>query len=123
MRERLRAQRRSTRTVAVIAMLAIVALVSLSLGVAGERKTIAQKVRDAKTPADHQAIAAFFEKKAQVARQEAKQDSQLKDAYGAKPDMQIMVSPCDTLVKHYQDIAKDLADVAEMHKKMAGMAR
>jgi len=34
-----------------------------------------------------------------------------------------MVAHCDTLVKHYQEIATELTAMAEMHKKMGGMAR
>jgi hypothetical protein len=121
--EKLRATRGFIHTAVVVAVLGIVAAVSLPFGFAGEGDNIAQKVRGAKTPADHQAIAAVFEKEAQAARQEAKQHSELKDAYAAKPDMHMMVSHCDTLVKHYQEIATELTTMAEMHKKMAGMAR
>jgi hypothetical protein len=121
MRERLRAKRVFIHTAVVIAVLGIVALVSLPAGIAGERGNIVQKVRNAKTPADQQAIAAFFAKEAQAAEQKAKEHSQLKDAYAAKPDMQMMVSHCDMLIKDYQEIAKELTTMAEMHKKMAGM--
>jgi hypothetical protein len=107
----------------VVAVLGIMMLVSLPWGVAGEGENIAQKVRDAKTPADHQAIAAFFEQEAYAAQQEATLHGQLQDTYAEKPDMQMMVSHCETLVKHYQEIAKDLKTMAEMHKKMAGMGR
>jgi hypothetical protein len=123
MRERLRAKRGFIHTTVVVAVLGIVALVSLPLGIAGEGGNIVQKVRNAKTPADQQAIAAVFAKEAQAAEQKAKQHSQLKAAYAAKPDMQVMVSHCDMLVKDYQEIAKELGAMAEMHKKMAGMAR
>ena len=123
MRERLKAKRGITPTIAMVVMLGMVVLVSVPWGVAGEGKSIAQKVRDAKTPADQQAIAAVFEKEAKAAQQKAKEHSQLKDAYAAKPDMQMMVSHCDALVKYYQEIAKDLEDMAKMHKQMATMAR
>jgi ribosomal protein S15P/S13E len=131
MSQRLSAERRFTPTIIVVAVLGIMALVSLPWGVAGEGDNIAQKVRDAKTPADHQAIAAVFAKEAQAAQQEAKLHTQLKDAYAAKlkdayaakPDMQMMVSHCDMLVKHYQEIAKDLETIAKMHKKMGEMGR
>jgi hypothetical protein len=121
--EKLRAKSGITPTIAMLVVLGMVALVSVPWGVAGEGKSIAQRVRDAKTPADHQAIAAVFEKEARAAQQRAKQHSQLKDVYAAKPDMQMMVSHCDALVKHYQEIAKDLEDMGAMHKKMATMAR
>jgi hypothetical protein len=123
MRERLKAKRGITPAIAIVVMLGMVALVSVPWGVAGEGRSIAQKVREAKTPAEQQAIAAAFEKEAKAAQQKAKQHSQLKDAYAAKPDMQIMVSHCDELVKHYQEIAKDLEDMAKMHKQLATMAR
>ncbi len=100
----------------VVAVLGMLMLVSLPWGLAGEGESIAQKVRDAKTPADHQAIAAVFAKEAQAAQQEAKRHTQLKDAYAATPDMQMMVAHCEMLVKHYQEIAKDLETMAEMHK-------
>jgi hypothetical protein len=121
MRERLRRKRGFTPTiVVVVAVLGIVAFVSLPLGIAGEGKSIGQRVRTAKTPADQQAIAAVFEKEAQAARQKAKEHSQLKDAYAAQPDMQMMVSHCEMLVEHYQEVATELTTMAEMHKKMAG---
>ncbi|HSF32434.1 MAG TPA: hypothetical protein VLK82_18430 [Candidatus Tectomicrobia bacterium] len=123
MRERLKAKRGITPTIALVAVLGMVALISVPWGVAGERKSIAQQVRDAKTPAAQQTIAATFEKEAKAAQQKAKEHSQLKDAYAAKPDMQMMVAHCDELVKHYQAIAKDLEDMAKMHKQMATMAR
>jgi hypothetical protein len=123
MSERLKAKRGISPTIAIVAVLGMVALVSVPWGVAGEGKNIVQKVRDAKTPAEQQAIAAAFEKEAKAAQQKAKQHSQLKDAYAAKPDMHMMVSHCDELVKHYQEIAKDLEDMAKMHKQMATMAR
>ena len=123
MRERLRAKRVFIHTAVVVAVVGILALVSLPFGLAGEGDNIAQKIRQAKTPADHQAIAAFYEKEAQDARQEAKQHNQLKDAYATMPDMNMMVPHCDTLVKQYQEVGKELDAMAEMHKKMAGMAR
>jgi hypothetical protein len=121
MSQRLRVKQWFTTIIAVGAVLIIMALVSLPLGTAGEGKNIVQKVRDAKTPADQQAIAAFFEKEAQAAQQAAKQHNELKAVYATKPDMQTMVSHCDMLVKDYQEIAKELEGMAEMHKKMAKM--
>jgi hypothetical protein len=122
MSKRLSVKRRFTPTiVVVVAVLGIMAFVSLPLGIAGEGKSLVQRVRDAKTPADQKAIAAIFEKEAQVAQQQAKRHSQLKDVYAAKPDMQSMVSHCDMLVKHYQEITTELTAMADMHKTMSGM--
>jgi hypothetical protein len=122
MSERLRGKRGFSLTIiVVVAVLSIVAFVSLPLGTAGEGKSIVQMVRAAKTSADQRAIAAVFEKEAKAAQQKVKEHSQLKDVYAAKPDMQTMVSHCDMLVKHYQEIATELTAMAEMHKKMGGM--
>jgi hypothetical protein len=127
MSERLRGKRRVSLTIiVVVAVLSIVAFVSLPWGAAGEGKSIVQRVRTAKTSADQRAIATAFEKEAQAAQQRAKEHTQLKDVYAAQPDMQTMVSHCDTLATHYQGIATELTAMAEMHKKMGamgGMAR
>jgi hypothetical protein len=122
MSERLKGKRGFSRTiVVVVAVLSIVAFVSLPLATAAQGKNLVQMVRAAKTPADERAIAAVFEKEAQAAQQKSKEHSQLKDVYAAQPDMQTMVSHCDMLAKHYQEIATELTAMAEMHKKMAGM--
>jgi hypothetical protein len=122
MNERLKGTRGLSLTIIVaVAVLSIVAFVSLPLATAAQGKSLVQRVRTAKTPADQRAIAAVFEKEAQAAQQKAKEHSQLKDVYAAQPDMQPMVSHCDMLVKHYQEIATELTAMAEMHKKMAGM--
>jgi hypothetical protein len=127
MSERLRGKRAFSLTIlVVIAVLSIVAFVSLPLDTAGEGKSIVQMVRAAKTSADQRAIAAVLEKEARAEQQKAKEHSQLKDVYAVKPDMQTMLSHCDMLVKHYQEIATELTAMAEMHKKMGamgGMAR
>jgi hypothetical protein len=120
MGEKLSAKMKCTPAVTMVAVLGVLTLVCLPLATAGEGKSIAQRVREAKTPADQQAIAAVFAKEAQAAQQKAKEHRQLKDAYATKPDMQTMVSHCDALVTHYQEIAKELETMAEMHKKMAG---
>ena len=122
MSERLRGKRGFSLTIGVVvAVLSIVALVSLPVATAAQGKSLVHMVRAAKTPADQQAIAAALEKEAQAARQKAKEHSQLKDIYAAQPDMHTMVSHCDMLAKHYQEIATELMAMAEMHKKMAGM--
>jgi hypothetical protein len=122
MRERLRGTKGFSLTIVVaVAVLSIVAFAPLPLATAAQGKSIVQMVRTAKTPADQRAIAAVFEKEAKAAQQKAKEHSQLKDVYAAQPDMQMMVSHCDMLVKQYQQIATELTAMAEMHKKMASM--
>jgi hypothetical protein len=123
MSQRLRVKKWFTPTIAVVAVSVIIALVPLPWSTAGEEKNIVERARDAKTPADHQAIAAIYEKEAQAVQQAATRHSELKAVYAAKPDMQMMVSHCDTLIKDFQEIAKELQVMAEMHKKMGGTGR
>jgi cell division protein ZapA (FtsZ GTPase activity inhibitor) len=123
MRERLGAKRGFTHIVAVVVVLGIMTLVSLSSSLAGESKSIEQRVRTAKTPADHKALATFFQKEAQASQRQATRHLQLKEAYAAMPNAQMMVSHCDAIAKHYQEIAKELTSMAEMHKETAAMAR
>ena len=104
----------SLNIVVAVVVLSIVAFVALPLATAAQGKSIVQMVRTAKTPADQRAIAAVFEKEAQAAQQKAKEHSQLKDVYAAQPDMQPMVSHCDMLVKHYQQIATELTAMGGM---------
>jgi hypothetical protein len=55
---------------AIAAVLAIMAVGSLPVCSAEEGKNIEQMITEAKTPADHEAIAAYYEKEAQAAHQE-----------------------------------------------------
>jgi hypothetical protein len=121
--KRLAAKRGSVHAVAVVVMLGILAFISLPFSSAGESKSIPQKIRTAKSSADQQALATFFQKEAQAAQRQATRHLQMKEAYAAVPNMQTMVAHCDAIAKQYQEIAKELTSMAEMHKEMAAMAR
>jgi hypothetical protein len=55
--------------VAAVAVLGFMAVISLPVGSAQPGDTIEQQIREAKTPADHQALATGYEKEAQTAQQ------------------------------------------------------
>ena len=55
--------------VAAVAVLGLMVIISLPFGLAQPGDNIEQKIREAKTPADHQALATWYEKEAQVAEQ------------------------------------------------------
>ena len=111
---------------AIAAVLAIVALGFLSFGLAEEGKNIEQMITEAKTPADHEAIAAYYEKEAQEARQKHKEHQQMSNSYATVPVLKTKtgaVSHCNTIAKKYQDIAKEYEALAKLHKNMAKSAK
>ena len=71
----------------VMMVLAVGALGYRSVGAAEEGKSLEQMVSDAKTPADHEAIAAYYEKEAQEAHQKHAEHLQLKAAYAKIPHL------------------------------------
>src|SRR4051794_38835219 len=54
---------------AVVAVLGFLGVISPPIGLARPGDTIEQKIRQANTPADHQALAALYEQEAQAAHQ------------------------------------------------------
>ena len=108
--------------VAVMAVLGIVPFAYLSFGAADEWANIEQQIRDAKTPADHQAIAAFYEKEAQAAHKLHKTHVTMEAAYAASRTMQEKGRPtehCTVIADKYRDMAKEYEALAAMHKTMA----
>ena len=111
---------------AAVAMLAIVALGYLPFGAAEEGKSIEQMISEAKTPADHEAIAAYYEKEAQEAHQKHAEHKQMSDSYATIPVLKTKtgaVAHCNTIAKKYEDIAKEYESLAKMHKEMAKPAK
>jgi hypothetical protein len=108
--------------VVVMAVLGIVAFAYLSVGAADEHANIEQQIRDAKTSADHQAIAAFYAKEAQEADQLYKKHLAMRDAYGAIATLQEKgraADHCAAIARKYQEVAKESGDLAAMHKTTA----
>ncbi|MGH7961969.1 MAG: hypothetical protein ACRERD_09115 [Candidatus Binatia bacterium] len=117
------------KNIAVIAaVLAIVGLGYIPSSSAGEKKSIEQMITEAKTPADHEAIAAFYEKQAKMAHKEHTRHQKMRDLYAATPALKAkhgtgFSDHCDALVKHYEDMAKQYEAMAQMHKEMAKAAQ
>jgi hypothetical protein len=108
--------------VAVMAVLGIAAFVSLSFGAADEWAAIEQRIRDAKTAADHQALAAFYEKEAQAAHKLHNTHVTMEGAYAASRTMQERGRPtehCRVIADKYRDVAKEYETLAAMHKAIA----
>ena len=111
---------------AVAAVLAISALGYLPFGSAEEGKSVEQMISEAKTPADHEAIAAYYEREAQEAQQKYEEHLKLKAAYAKIPHLASktgLPAHCDSIAKKYENIAKDYEALAKLHKGMAKSAK
>ncbi len=111
---------------AVVAVLAITGLSYLSFSSAEEGKSIEQMITEAKTPADHEAIAAYYEKEAQEAHQKHAEHQQMSDSYATIPVLKTKtgaVAHCNTIAKNYEKIAKEYEALAKLHKDMAKHAK
>ena len=94
---------------------------------AGEEADLDQMISSAKTAADHEAIAAEYERLAAAANAEAAKHVEMGAAYkklgGALIDKQHIDTHCDALVKSYKKIAKENDALANAHKAMAKEAK
>ncbi len=110
----------------VILVLAIGALGYWSVGSAQEGKNIDQMISEAKTPADHEAISAYYEKEAQDAHQKHADHQKMSDSYATIPVLKTKtgaVAHCNTIAKKYAEIAKEYEALAKLHKNAAKQAQ
>ena len=106
----------------MVGILAVVALGYLPFSAAEDGKNIEQMISQAKTPADHEAIAAYYDKEAQDAHQKHALHQQFSKSYSTVPVLKTKtgaVAHCDTIAKKYEDIAKEDEALAKMHRDMA----
>jgi hypothetical protein len=98
---------------------------------AADESDIEQMVQNAKTPADHEAIAKFYDQEAADARKKAAEHRKMGDGYkhvapfGMKGQHSGYDMPkhCANLVRSYDAAAKDSEAMAAAHRKMAQAAR
>jgi hypothetical protein len=112
--------------VAVVAVVGMITLIYLPFGSAQQGDNIEQKIREAKTAADHQAIAAYYETEAHAAHAKYDQHLGMAKSYGTTPTLKEKsgaVTHCETIAKKYQEIAKEYEAMAAIHKTMAGQAK
>ena len=108
--------------VAAVAGLGFMAVISLPVGLAQPGDTIEQKIREAKTPADHQALAAWYEKEAQAAQQLASKYFMMREVYAAARAMERKDQAgehCAFVAKKYQAMAKEYETLAAVHRMVA----
>jgi hypothetical protein len=83
------------------------------------------QIAAARTPADHQAIAAAYDAEAKAADEMAADHETMAKAYksaGAKGGTQSMVSHCGRLVTQYRAAAQEYRALATEHRAMAKAA-
>ena len=94
---------------------------------AGEDANIDKMIESAKTAADHEAIAAAYEKQAAEAKSQAAMHAEMGKEYkkvgGALIAKQHVDTHCDSLTKLYQRIATENEALANAHKAMAKDAK
>ena len=86
--------------------------------------SLEQMLENAKTPADHKAIAAYYDREAAEAKEKAEMHRKTAERYRSfnmKPHD--MVDHCDDLATSYSRVAKDAADMAAAHRATAKSAK
>lgn len=116
-----------TMTVGMTA-LAVVAFSALTLRpvVADEPMThMEQMITDAKTSADHEALAASYEKAAQEARQKQAEHLKMKEWYEKNPALNKsgFSFHCQQIALKYEEMAKENEALAKMHRDVAKAAK
>ena len=106
----------------IVIVLTVGALGYHSVTLAQEGTNIEQLITNAKTPADHEAIAAYYEKAAQDAHAKHEEHLKLKAAYEKIPSLASKTGlpwHCNTIAANYQKTAKEYESLAKLHREMA----
>jgi hypothetical protein len=117
--------KRLSLTGLAIGLLALLAALALPAAPAraAEDTDIEAKIASAKTPADHEAIADYYQRHADAAKAEehTKMAREYKTgSFGAKTHFH---EHCETLARLYRSEAKEYAALAEAHRQMAAKAK
>ena len=87
---------------------------------------MSQMLQNAKTPADHEALAQHYEQAAQDMQAKVAEHKVLLEQYKAHlygKQMQGMQTHCQYLLSMYEKIADENMKMAEAHRQMAGNAQ
>jgi hypothetical protein len=105
--------------VAAVAVLGFMAVISPPVGSAQPGDDIKLQIREAKTPADHQALAAWYEKEAQADQQLASKHFLMRQVYAAARSIERK----DRAGEHYAFVAKKYQEMAQEYESLAAMHR
>jgi hypothetical protein len=94
---------------------------------AGEDADLDKMISSAKTAADHEAIAAEYQRRAAAAKADSAKHAEMAAAYkkagGALVEKQHIDKHCDILVDLYKKVAKEFETLAKDHEAMAKEAK
>lgn len=115
----------------VIALIIVVSGVATAPSVSAQQHMdIAQMVANAKTAADHDAIAQYYERDEAQAKAEAETHRKLAETYKkftpeVRPgtEWKNMAGHCEEMARHYDAVAKDDAALAAAHHAEAKKAQ
>ena len=85
-----------------------------------------QKIETAKTRADHEALAAFYEQEAKTAQAKAEEHKEMAKSYskiGHLVEKHNILQHCDRLVKDYEAAAKENLALAKLQRELAAKAK
>ncbi len=98
----------------------------VSASVAAEGKNVEQMIAEAKTPADHDAIAAYYDQEAKAAHHKHEEHLKLKASYEKIPHLASktgLPGHCNTIAANYEKTAKEYEALAKLHRDMAKSAK
>ena len=110
---------------AAVALFAIGAFAYAPLGSTQEGKSIEQMIAGAKTPADHEAIAAHYDKEAKDAHEKHTKHQKMEEFYQKNPAMNKagFSFHCDRIALDFQEAARNYENLAKLHREMAKPAK
>lgn len=82
-----------------------------------------EKIEDARTKADHEKLAGYYEREANTLQAKAKQHAQRAQAYGPPTGYARLENDlarhCNYLASNYRDAAETNVELAKLHRRMA----
>jgi hypothetical protein len=115
----------TSRRIASTTMLAL-ALAACATGPDAPAPGLARQIETARTPTDHLALAAHYEREAAAARNVAAAHEKMYKSYQASPYEKgagSMRAHCQSLVRTYQSAATQYDAIAQDHRQMAQRAQ
>jgi hypothetical protein len=109
-------------------MVALVAVLYLPTQYSGAQEAakfdLEKAITGAKTPADHEAIASYYDREAATAKAKAEEHRRLAETYrtlavSGRGQLQPMGMHCQQLAEIYESAAADNAALAMAHRQMA----
>lgn len=118
-------KRHGLRAALLVGLSVLVLTAPLFQSCATSRPDILQMVADAKTPADHESVAAYYEREAADNEAQASSHPELAETYRRfhnSPKVQ-MAPHCEQMADYYSKIAAEDSELAAEHRRLAQAGR